>query len=269
MRGARAELALRDVDENRSRARRGAADREELDSFDVPPVSSCVLCGSSSCVGSCARPERPGSPGAPTRYGFLEAALAATLEPERFFGPTLPRSSSRALAFACLAELLAVGSYAVPAVGLALAFDGSALERWTTLKTAFVLWLCFVLVVVLLHLLWGASLELGLWISGRPSDSTSGLSFSSYSCGWDLVTSPFGVFWLLRRLGTRGTQQALGAALRAPRAAVRAYLEGARRLDARGVQLAQRGAWFGFSSGFLVLVAGVAYGTWRMIADLG
>ena len=201
--------------------------------------------------------------------GFLEVALATTLDPPRFFGVLLPRGGVRALTFAVLAEMLAVGSYALPALAVALAFDDSPLERWTTVKTTAVLWVLFVSIVVLLHLLWGASLELGLWVSGRPSDSTSGLAFSSYSCGWDLVTSPFGVFWLLRRLGVPGTKRALAAAVRAPRAAVRAYLEGARRLDERGVTIAERGAWVGFSSGFLVLVAGVAYGTWvMMFADL-
>ncbi len=247
-----------------------ASDGEELDAFEIPPVSSCARCGNPSCSGGCRESNDPETSTLDPKLGFLEAALVTTLEPARFFGERLPRGSLRGLRFALLAETIAVGSYALPAMAVTLAFDGSPLERWATIKTTFVLWFLFVAIVVLLHLLWGASLELGLWVSGRPSDSRSGLAFSSYSCGWDLVTSPFGLVWLFRRLGPRGTRSALTAAVMAPRTAVRAYLEGARRLDSRGIQLAERGAWFGFSSGFLVLVAGVAYGTWLMILrDLG
>jgi hypothetical protein len=182
-----------------------------------------------------------------------KTALHVTVSAERVGATFVGQGVVRAALFAWLAELLAVGSMAV-SLGLLLvaAFPArvsSALTDATFVVevTRTVLGIVFGLAtaLVVLHWLWTWSSELGAWREGLPRRYRAGLALSAYSCGWDLVTSPFGVVALLFTRGWRDVIPALQAAVRAPRLCAVAHLE-----QARGFSVAQRHAVFKFAAWF-------------------
>lgn len=83
--------------------------------------------------------------------------------------------------------------------------------------------------VVFIHALWGVGLEWGIARAGGQADMNRGIRFGLYACGWDLLTSPAGVWFQWRRVGLRKGFSHLRAATRAPRASLRAYLEECRK----------------------------------------
>jgi hypothetical protein len=218
----------------------------------VPPVSVCVWCGLSTCSGCAPSGVAPRSalPWEDSRRHWLirlwQTALASGLEPERMFGELPPGRVAPALRFAVLAETLALGSLGVlGALALWLGLPDLALQvvrHPEALAAVAALFVGSVLLMVLLHVLWGVSLDLGgAFGSGRVS-STHGARFGLYACGWDLMTSPLGlVCSLLLRGPVRGLAP-IGAAARAPRPAQQAYLVTCRGFGeaarARAVRLA-------------------------------
>jgi hypothetical protein len=218
----------------------------------VPPVSMCVRCGMNTCSGCVpeAAPVRSALPWEDSRSHWLvrlwQTALASAVEPERVFGELTPGRVAPALGFAVLAEALALGSLALLGAGgvwLGLPDLARQIVRHPeAIAAVLALFVASVLLMLLLHLLWGISLDLGgAFGSGRVS-VRRGARFGLYACGWDLMTSPVGLVCSLLVGGPARGLAPVGAAARAPRPAQRAYLEGCRGFDAaarrRAVRLA-------------------------------
>ena len=78
-----------------------------------------------------------------------------------------------------------------------------------------------------------------------------GLRYALYACGWDLLTSPFGVAAGFVEGGIARALSEARMGVRVPRHATRAYLQSARQLDETG---ARRAVWTaGLATGALVL----------------
>lgn len=220
---------------------------------EVPPAIMCAVC---------LRPECPGcAPAAPSsgrahplswehKTGSLserlwDTALSTSLEPVRTFGQLSEGGLGKAVSFAVFAETLAIASLGAFILGVlsVLAPDWSIHMLVSPAGAAFVIGLSLVLsfAMVLLHAVWGICVELGARSTGRKARFKQGIRFGLYACGWDLLTSPAGVVQGLVSRGFTGAWGPILAAMRAPRAAMRAYVEQYRNLDEvarrRGVQL--------------------------------
>jgi len=127
----------------------------------------------------------------------------------------------KALLFALLSESLALGGTGLLWLTLPwLLLPGLLLrlarEPWAWALSAAV-HASLVLFLLVAHAAWGLALELGVRAAGDRADLSLGLRFGLYACGWDLITSPLGVLYLLRRASRRSTALApLRDALRAP-----------------------------------------------------
>lgn len=213
------------------------AEEDDVDSFDFPAAVLCAKCRSPDCPG-CAITERPPPGSVPWEVGttaswtaLWSTARSSTVDGESFFAKLPSGRLGAALFFASLCELLAIGSVAVVLVPLAYALSPAMIHSlWETGAGGRVgLWMLSAVVglsavMVLLHLLWGAGLELGLRLQGHPVRLSWTLRYALYACGWDLLTSPFG---LVTSSITRGLAQGLRdvrAGVRIPRHATRAYL---------------------------------------------
>jgi hypothetical protein len=218
----------------------------------VPPVSLCARCGLASCGGCAAEPVLPSNrlPWEDTPRPWLErlwqTALDTSTEPERVFAELTSGSVSPALRFAIVSETLALGSLVLlgsallwlgaPELGLRLARDPEAIAAGLGLLAG------SVLLMLVLHVLWGICLDVGAGFGQRRLDVRHGARFGLYACGWDLMTSPIGVFWSLLFAGPLRGFAPVGAAARAAWPAQRAYLESCRGFGAdarrRAVRLA-------------------------------
>jgi hypothetical protein len=192
-----------------------------------------------------------------------KTAHSSVVEGEAFFSGLADGALGRAFGFAFVCELLAVGSlvavwalstYAVaPDLIVALWYDDDLrVPVFATLA------LCvpgLASTMVLLHVVWGAGVELGLRLQGEPVRLSHALRYALYSCGWDLLTSPRG---LCAAAFTRGPAQGfrdVRAAVRVPRIATRAFLTGARRLTD---DQARRAVWTGAAiTGALIVSAAI------------
>jgi hypothetical protein len=215
---------------------------ESMDDGEVPPAVTCPICRRSECSGcepAVAPPEvvtltwekASGS----WLHRLFDTALATSVAPERTFGELSDGSVRPAFVFAVVAEAFAIGSLALVAVVVFAAFAPELALR--TLLDASARWLLLgvvalaIALMVGLHAIWGVCLELGARASERGSRWAQGARFGLYACGWDLLTSPAGVFHGLASRGVRGAWPPIGRAIRAPRRAMEAYLERCRRLD--------------------------------------
>lgn len=218
----------------------------------VPPVSVCVRCGLALCAGCLPAPAQGRPPlaweSSPSHWveRLWQTALASSTEPELVFGELGAGPVSSALAFAFLAEALALGSLVLlgsvvlwliaPELAAQLLYHPGAIVAGLGLLTG------SVLLMLVLHVLWGVCLDLGGGSGRGGVDVRLGARFGLYACGWDLMTSPLGLFWSLLVSGPRRGLAAVGAAARAARPAQRAYLEVCRGYDAdarkRAVRLA-------------------------------
>jgi hypothetical protein len=218
----------------------------------VPPVSVCVRCGLAVC-GGCVPASGQARPSlawedSPSNwlFGLWQTALSSSTEPELVFGQLRAGPVSPALAFAFLAEALALGSLVLLGSALLwlLAPDLAAqlLYHPGAVAAGLVLLAGSVLLMLVLHVLWGICLDIGGGLGHGRVDIRLGARFGLYACGWDLMTSPLGLFWSLLASGPRRGLAAVGAAARAARPAQRAYLEVCRGYDAdarrRAVRLA-------------------------------
>lgn len=219
---------------------------DSKDDTDVPAAVLCVACGRTDCAG-CAPADRiesspVGTPweqrNVPPLRRLWQTAILATVEGETFFGELGEGSVGAAFAFALLCELFAIASLAVlwaplsyalvPGIVESLFLDGNRgpVAAFGIVAAVPVL----AVLMVLLHVLWGTSLEFGLRLSGAEPRAGHCIRYALYSCGWDLVTSPFGFTAGLFSSGFAGAARELRAAVRVPRFATRAYVGRARRL---------------------------------------
>lgn len=170
----------------------------------------------------------------------------------------------RSLLFAFSCEILAIGSIAL-ALLLAVAGFYPHLVVLAVMNPAFGLQILQIaaLVVLLLsagmvalHWLWAWAMELGARREGLPTRWAGGMTLASYSCGWDLITSPIGVSLALFSHGRKSVGPIVGGALKAPRLCVLAYLEKTRGFAPEQQRRVLRfAAWL---TGPIVLVFAVA-----------
>lgn len=247
---------------------------------EVPPAVCCACCGQTDCPG-CSAPDSRAAVSGELEWevartlswsGLWRTAARASREPGRVFA-TLPEGRlAPALAFAVVAEGLALGSVGVLVFLAAWAWAPALVVGWWVeqeggLFAAGAL-LAMVLVMVGLHGLWGLCIELGARGRGHRAQWLRGARFGLYACGWDLITSPIGVVLTLVTQGPRRCGRLLLAALRAPRLALDAYAvdnrgldEAARRLGRR-ISVAVLGVLVLLTSLLLVAAVLVAYARW-------
>jgi hypothetical protein len=254
-------------------SRPSAEPETDLGDGVAPPIAMCVACGLTLCA--CAPRPAPAVSslawedlGQPWWTRLWRTAVATSLEPQRFFGELPHGDVTAALAFAACAEVFALGSLAVP-VAFALCWLAPELTTqlladpaaWGMLGLT---WVAFVLCMLALHGLWGACLN---WGAQRPAAGPrqrspwartswrSGVRFGLYACGWDLLTSPIGMLVTLLARGPRRAWAPIGAAVRAPGLAQRAYLERCLGADAAAQRSARRLSVLVLSGGMLLVIA--------------
>lgn len=208
----------------------------------VPPVAVCTCCGLGSC-GGCAPPPFAGDAlpweAGPGWWGgrFWRTAVLCGAQPERIFGSLQAGAVGPALAFALFAETLALASLLAAAGAIAWLVAPGLAERAMGTPAALVATLVVfagaVLSMLLLHLLWGVSLDLGGRQAGGRLDLRQGARFGLYACAWDVLTSPLGLLCAVLSHGPGPGLGLVAAAARAPRPAQQAYLGSARSAHAR------------------------------------
>ena len=232
----------------------------------LPPVVTCA---------QCRRPECPGCEPGPRQVEVASVAwegtgrwsqrlwktsLDASNDPESTFGCLADGRLASALGFACVAESVAIGSLGVVTLLVAFAWTPSFME--SALAKPAARWLAgevFVAAVVSLlamHAIWGLCLEAGRAVSGGQPRWRLGVRFGLYACGRDLLTSPAGVVQGLVTRGLKGTFGPIGAATRAPRPAMRAYMARNREFDTRTQRRATFIAWSVLGGMLFLLIIG-------------
>lgn len=209
---------------------------------EVPAAILCASCGRVDCAG-CIRESAP--PGASTpwerRSGSLfkrlwQTARMATVDGETFFADLGDGSVGAAFGFAIACEFFAIASLAtcfsiawyLAAPGFVNALLADAQARQMLLLTFGAGVPLVALLMVAIHVLWAGGLELGLRFAGAKGQARHCLRYALYSCGWDLVTSPFGFFAGCIEGGFDVATAELRAAVRIPRRATFAYVGRAR-----------------------------------------
>ncbi|AKT42290.1 hypothetical protein [Chondromyces crocatus] len=247
------------------------------ETFDVPAAVLCACCGQPDCAG-CTPATEEGSgvvavvpwerhtDGTWTR--LWSTAKATTLGANTFFAALPDGAILPAMRFAVLAEGLAVlsmlaallplGAIALPGLTLELAQNPSArasAARWLLFGVP-----CLVTWMILAHAAHGAALDLGASRQGAHPARRRALRFGLYACGWDLMTGPLGALFVLFSEGRKRMNDLLSAAVRAPRTASNAYLEGIHALPPAAAARAQRtgsiaAAALAVISGFAIITA--------------
>ena len=231
-------------------------DEDELADFEIPPAVVCAACGMATCSGCALPPKSFENSGiirttpwerelidAPT--GLWATVELVTLEGQEFFA-NLPKGLvSPAFRFAFAVELLAIGSsyflwlpmLYVLAPTFVITVASVPVFRNFAIAVLFVGWPLVAIIMVGLHWVWGVSLELGIRLQKQPADLTVGSRYGLYTCGWDLITSPFGFVVALIQRGPSGARTALSSALSIPGVATQVYLR-----EHRGLQSQDRRA---------------------------
>ncbi|HEX4340314.1 MAG TPA: hypothetical protein VH062_30610 [Polyangiaceae bacterium] len=244
---------------------------DDGDLRDFPAAIICVTCGRTDCVGCTAPERRPAatpweSSGAPVWRRLWQTARLATVDGETFFAALQDGSVASALGFAFSCEMLAIASLALAWLPVVYVIAPHFVEAVATDQerrgaVAFALSAAvpiLAVMMVVLHVLWAGGLELGLRLGGAKGRATHCLRYALYSCGWDLVTSPFGFAAGWASSGLRGATGELRAAVRIPRFATVAYIGRARNVSERKGRRALRVA--AMLTGSVVVAGAVALG---------
>jgi hypothetical protein len=222
-------------------------DEGALDLSEVPATVVCATCGLPECNCEIDRPsafsgvvaivpwERPGGSALSRLWS---TAKLCTLSPDSFFAALPPGGLVSPLTFAVLAELLAatglcatIGSLALALVpGLFAELMRNAPLRQTIVRVVVGGVPALSLVMVSLHLGHGAALDAAARRQGS-AHTGRGLRFGLYSCGWDLVTLPLGLFALTLTDGLVSALKHSARGLTAPHSAAIAYLTHVHRLE--------------------------------------
>ena len=208
----------------------------------LPPVVTCARCRKPECSGCEPAPAQvdvasiawEGSLGFSKR--LWKTSLDTSTDPETTFGHLCDGKLTSAIAFAVIAEALAIGSLALFALLAACTWAPSFVHtvlidseaRWLGVAA----FLAAVAALVAMHAVWGLCLEAGAALGRSQPRWRLGVRFGLYACGWDLLTSPAGI---VHGLVTRGPKRALGPignATRAARPAMHAYMVRNRKFDA-------------------------------------
>lgn len=247
--------------------------------MDVDPAESefpaavlCARCGKPDCSG-CAPPSTRSEPtGAPGWDAGDEASLRmlwqtahrSVVDGESFFASLPDGRLGRALSFAFACELLAVASLVAVWCAALFALAPSLLHgMWRDEEVRHLLGgailfsvPAFAWLMVVLHIVWGVSVELGLRLQGAPTRMSHAVRYSLYACGWDLLTSPFGFAAAALSSNPSQALREVRFAVRIPRLATRAFLMHAR--SATELQ-ARRAVWTAATiTATLVVVSTVA-----------
>lgn len=226
---------------------------ESQDDIEVPALVFCAVCGRADCPG-CLDKENAqplGSTpwetaGTPVWKRLWPTARLATVDGETFFGGLSDGKVAPALGFAFACETVAILSFALLWVPLLYAMAPGFVESifrdpeqgQTVLVITLLAVPALAVLMVALHVSWAVGLEIGLRIAGADAHATHCLRYALYSCGWDLVTSPFGFCAGCLAGGLSGATSELRAAVRVPRFATRAYLGRARKAGDRAARRA-------------------------------
>ena len=242
---------------------------------DIPASVTCTFCGSPemSCAG-CAPPHEGGltdrtpweDSRLPAWQRLLATARLVTLEGETFFGGLGEGSVKSAFGFALTCELLAIGSLVCAALPVVYAFVPRYVEALLAQPSQRRLALLVLagavpalsLLMVVLHVLWAVTLEVGLLAAGASGRMAHSVRYALYSCGWDLVTSPCGFAAGCAHRGFRTATLEIQAAVRVPRFATTAYVGRARKLSEKSTRTALLVAVV--LTGSIVLVGAFALG---------
>jgi hypothetical protein len=114
-------------------------------------------------------------------------------------------------------------------------------------------------VMMALHAVHGWGLDFGVRRHGGSGRRDRGLRFGFYSCGWDLITLPFGLTVLLLLDGLAAARRALPLGLTVPGRATRAYLRRGHALDEPTARSISRSAG-ALAGGLLLAALMVAFG---------
>ena len=227
-------------------------DDEPVDSVDVPAAVICAWCGRGDCMG-CAK-ERGGASGViaivpwerpfsswPSR--FFGTVQATTKGAEGFFRSLPDGAVSPALAFAVIAEGLAVTSTAAVIAPLVVLGIPGLLMRFLSddVTRSAVLLATLVAVLGFTALLVGAHALHGLLLAPKVSRSR-GLRLGFYACGWDFGSSPAGVIAGTFAGGAGAGLSLLASSVTAPSRSVDAALVGLFGLDGASARRAKKRA---------------------------
>jgi hypothetical protein len=239
----------RPMSDGLARGPRVSSGREDI---EVPPAVSCAACRRPECPGCTAASLTDWSensiPWEGEAGGWSErlwtTALASSTRPLQTFGSLPAGAVLPALVFALLSELVAIGSFAgAVATGtwiLAPTLWWELVSTPVLVAVGFGVVLSCSVSMVVLHAMWGVALELGASSEGAAFLWRQGLRFGLYACGWDLLTSPAGVVHGVLTRGWRRAWGPIGAAVRVPRTALRAYLEDNRKLSRAAQRVGMR-----------------------------
>ncbi len=236
----------------------GTEDR--WDQLDVPATVVCARCGDPGCASCALEPvtrsgvvsivawERPGG----TLLGRLwSTARATTKDVDSFFGALPDGPVVPALAFAFLAELLAVLSWIL----LAGAIVAAVLPGWCreivvdpharglVLRALVAALPGFALMLVAGHAAHGASLDRGARRTGATSCRRRALRYGLYATGWDLAIGPLGACVIAFKEGPLAAAVVAQCGAGLPTRSATAFLRGVYRLDASRIRVALRSSY--------------------------
>ncbi|MFO0658503.1 MAG: hypothetical protein U0165_01520 [Polyangiaceae bacterium] len=231
------------------------ADDTSTELVDVPAAIVCAHCGSPECPGCAPDPFRATGSGVhffvpwerPDRsvWGrFWDTTRATTYEADTFFSSLPDGSLATALAFAIIAEVVAVGATLVGwgaivggvafliAPAFTLSMLGDAAEQIRLLRVALAAWFAFSVALVVAHATHGLALDRMARRAGAEARLNRALRFGLYAAGWDVATSPFGVLVSLFQSGPSALRSAMRFAVLTPTQATAAFVKAAYRRDA-------------------------------------
>lgn len=253
----------REEKDSKERERLELLEREgpQSELLDVPAAVVCLVCGEADCTG-CEESDQSRSgivaivawerPGLSAWTRLWATARSTTRDAETFFelmpdGPILP-----ALRFAAICELIAIGSFLLLLIPVALlvapefvrhlVFDPNARSIAARL---------FVLgfpasagLMVLGHAVHGLWIDHGAVKQGARRARSRALRFGLYACGWDLVAGPFGALVVAAKEGIRAGFGVLDH-LSTYKPATKAFLRGCYRLEGERAENAKSSATVG------------------------
>lgn len=249
-----------------------------VDWAEVPATVVCAACGDPDCAGCVVDEHKTASGviaiipwerrGVSVFRKLWQTSTLATAHARTFFGMLPDGDAGAALAFALLAETLAV-------TGLALGFASVALIalpslpallmqdaelRRLVLRGSLAGVIVLMLGMVSLHAAHGVALDVAAQRAGGQGPRR-GLRFGLYACGWDVITLPFGLLITALVSGFAAARRAAPLGLTAPMQAAEAYLTGMHGLSPEGARRAARQAAYftGIPAVAALLVGGLLF----------